>query len=67
MQMEKTGEFRRVRQVMRRHGWTIGHTKRGHLRFIAPDGRKVFAPGSPSDHRAVKNMVAFLRREGLPV
>lgn len=56
-------------------GWTVGLTKKGHLRFVAPEGtvdqltgepvRVVGAPGTPSDHRGYLNTRAQLRRAGV--
>jgi hypothetical protein len=45
--------------------YEIGRTKSGHFSVVmAIDGRKVtvFAPGTPSDHRSMKNVRTKLRR-----
>jgi predicted RNA binding protein YcfA (HicA-like mRNA interferase family) len=46
-------------------GWTVTHTRSGHLRWRSPDGVTVFTPSTPSDHRSSKNSRAQLRRAGL--
>jgi predicted RNA binding protein YcfA (HicA-like mRNA interferase family) len=48
-------------------GWTVTKTKRSHIKLRAPSGAIVFASGTPSDVRAVHNLKAMLRRNGLDV
>lgn len=49
-------------------GWSVTLRRRsGHYRIAAPDGRVYFASSTPSDHRAVRNLRAALRRMGAPV
>ena len=50
-----------------RQGWRVERTKRRHWRFVPPDPRApaVVHGGSPSDHRAIRNIIADLRRSGL--
>lgn len=43
-------------------GWTLDLTKGGHVSFMGPQGERATFPQSPSDHRAMKNSRAFLRR-----
>lgn len=45
-----------IANLVRDHGWTYqtpGHSK--HAKVIAPNGRKMTVPVSPSDWRAVRN------------
>ena len=44
-------------------GYRVGRTRNCHLRFRHPNGAQVFAPTTPSDNRAVKNVLSQLRRE----
>jgi hypothetical protein len=44
-------------------GWTVEWTRNNHIRFKHPSGAMVHTSGTPSDHRAVKNLEAQLRRE----
>jgi hypothetical protein len=47
-------------------GWRILPLKSGHERWLSPDGKtQVLVSGTPSDHRAMKNALADLRRAGL--
>lgn len=45
-------------------GWKIELTQGNHVRWTSPSGRVIFSAASPSDHRAIRNTVAMLRREG---
>lgn len=49
-------------------GWDVTR-KRKHLRWVPPDPHKdmVFTAVTPSDHRALKNMRAQLRKSGLVI
>lgn len=49
----------------RAHGWELTRTRGGHLRLRSPHGATVLFGCSPSDHRAVRNLRADLRRNGL--
>lgn len=66
----QSGKQIRVSKVMRplveqalEEGWTVSPTQNGHLRFTHPCGALVHGPSTPSDHRALKNLRATLRRE----
>lgn len=45
--------------------WTITRTANDHYRWRGPQGQLVFSASTPSDRRAIKNLRALLRREGL--
>jgi predicted RNA binding protein YcfA (HicA-like mRNA interferase family) len=48
---------------LQREGFSVSRTRKGHLRFSSPDLiSPVFAPSTPSDHRAVTNLIATLKR-----
>lgn len=56
-----------MRQLLRRiekQGFTTQNTSGGHLKITSPDGKPIFAASSPSDRRAMKNLIAQLRRLG---
>lgn len=55
-----------VRLVRATAGWRVRETKDGWA-FYPPEGRPVHVHRTPSDWRAMKNDVARLRRNGLPV
>jgi hypothetical protein len=51
-------------------GWQYRRTnagRRGKPRLIAPDGKRIILPNTPSDHRAVLNTRAQLRRAGATI
>lgn len=49
---------------LERDGFTATRTAGGHLRFSHPAiSGCVFGPSTPSDHRAVKNLRATLKRK----
>lgn len=47
-------------RTLERAGYRV--TKAAHVKVIAPNGRTVTLSGTPSDHRAVRNIKADLRR-----
>ena len=60
-------DLKRVAALLNSLGWQCGQTKSAHWRFVPPDPDKpiVVTGGTPSDHRAVKNFIAGLKRSGL--
>jgi hypothetical protein len=48
-------------------GFRVTRTKKGHWEFKAPDTRwsPVYASGTTSDWRSVRNLISELRRAGL--
>lgn len=46
-------------------GWTVHRRNNNHYLIEGPDGQKVFCGGTPSDHRAIKNIESDLSRAGL--
>lgn len=60
-------DLKEIVKVARKQGWEVTHTRNQHLRFRSPDGALVFSPSTPSDHRAIKNKIADLRRAGLEI
>ena len=62
---EKNRDFQELLKDLERQKWGVERTERGHFKFKAPDGKGlVTAGGSYGDHRAIKNLVAQLRRSG---
>lgn len=58
-------ETKEIIREAENQGWTVRRTKKGHIQFFAPDGENIVtAGGTPSDHRAIANLVAQLRRYG---
>lgn len=48
-------------------GGIVERRRSNHYKITLPDGAVYFTGGTPSDHRARKNMVADLRKLGLDV
>jgi hypothetical protein len=44
-------------------GYSAEPTAGGHIRFVHPSGALVHSASTPSDHRALRNARADLRRE----
>jgi predicted RNA binding protein YcfA (HicA-like mRNA interferase family) len=50
---------------LKAQGFRVEHTRKGHYIAYCPDGvTRVTIPGTPSDHRSMKNVLADLRRCG---
>jgi hypothetical protein len=62
--MSASSVTRELRRKLQRDGFMTSVTPGGHLR-IEHDGMRgpVFAARTPSDHRAVRNTLAMLRRK----
>ncbi len=61
-------ELRKLCTVLTDQDWSFEKSARGHIAFINPDGKTVYhTSGTPSDHRAYKNMLAALKRADLEV
>lgn len=57
-------EYPKVRKEAERQGWKVKPTRKGEM-LLAPDGvTSVQWHHTPSDHRALDNMVAKMRRAG---
>lgn len=59
-------DLRPLVKQLKKAGYTVAPTKGGHYGVYAPDGAllQVFA-ASASDHRALKNLRADLKRKGM--
>ena len=59
-------DMKSLEKAAKEQGWEIGHTKKGHPRWVPPDPSKpiVIGSGTPSDYRAIKNFLAQLKRSG---
>lgn len=67
--MRPAKEMRKLADALEAQGWKVTKTTKGHYRFVPPDPEKriVHTGGSPSDHRAFKNLKADLRRQGADI
>lgn len=58
-------ELKEIVKAADKQGWRVRTRKSGHLTFYAPDGiNMVTTGGTPSDHRAIDNLVSKLRSYG---
>jgi hypothetical protein len=56
-------EVKEIIRAARRQEWRVKTTKRGHVQFFAPDGESIVtSSGTPSDPRALANLIAQLRK-----
>jgi hypothetical protein len=55
--------LKELERKARAQGWRV--EKRNHLKWFAPDGRTmIVSGGTESDHRALQNTLARMRRAG---
>ena len=60
-----TKEIRKLVKSLQQQGWRVEQLKSGHYRAYAPDGENiVHIAGTPSDHHAMGNTLARLRKLG---
>ena len=59
-------DIRKIEKAAREQGWGVWKTKKGHRKFVPPDQTKqvVIGYGTPGDQRAIKNLLANLKRQG---
>lgn len=58
-------DWEQLKKLAERQGWQVERTKRGHYKWFAPDNHTIIVSGSTiSDHRAIKNQKARMRRAG---
>jgi hypothetical protein len=60
-------EFKQVIKIAESKGWVVCLTKGGHLKWTSASGQVVFSASTPSDGRAVKNLISELRRHGITI
>ncbi len=60
-------DLRDIEKAAREQGWTVGRTKKGHPVFYSPDKAQppIYGSGTPGDWRAIRNLLANLKRAGL--
>jgi len=65
---QKNHEFQALLDAAPAQGWKTERTRRGHWQFKAPNGKDIVtAGGSYGDFRAMRNLVAQLRKYGFQV
>ena len=59
-----SGDMRRMLKALEEQGFDVTRTQRGHYE-VRKDGRRVATiAGTASDHRSIRNAVAYLRKAG---
>jgi hypothetical protein len=60
-------DLRDVVRAAQEQGFRVGRTEKGHWVFYSPDTTfsPVYFSGTPSDQRAIKNLIGKLRQAGL--
>jgi predicted RNA binding protein YcfA (HicA-like mRNA interferase family) len=62
--MSAHSDMTKLVRALEREGFIVTRTRKGHFRFQHPTvGGCVIGPGTPSDHRGVKNLLAHLKRK----
>ena len=61
----RSKELKRIIALAIRQGYSVELRNNGHYKFTAPTGRFIFTSGTPSDRRAIKNILADLKKLGL--
>lgn len=59
-------DLRPVLDALEDSGYEVTRTRRGHYKAICP-GRSTLTFGASGDWRAIRNIVALLRRNGVKV
>lgn len=57
--------LKQAARTARSKGWVITVTGSGHLRWVSPNGVKVFTSKTPGGNRSHQNTVSKLRKAGL--
>lgn len=58
-------DLRKLLKALEEQGFSVERTKAGHWLVRNPEGRAVATiAGTASDHRSMKNALAYLRRAG---
>lgn len=59
--------WKKLLKEAQKQGWSIQQGRKGQMRLVPPDPSRqiVFVHQTPSDHRAIKNAIAEMRRQGL--
>jgi hypothetical protein len=58
-------ELKEVLREAESQGWEVRYSSKGHPMLYAPDGESIVTTGgTPSDHRALTNLISRLRRHG---
>lgn len=60
-----TKEIRKLIRALEAQGWRVEETGSGHYQAYSPNGEDIVTiPGTPSDHRSMRNTMSRLKRAG---
>lgn len=66
--MASTKELKPLMKAAKAAGWNVETTRNGRIKWTGPQGGlPYFSASTPSDRRAIHNIVADLRKRGLTV
>ena len=54
--------MRRAVEFAEDRGWAVSRTRNNHIRLTRPGYSPIFCSATPSDHRALMNICASLKR-----
>ncbi|MEU5430798.1 hypothetical protein AB0H73_35070 [Streptomyces olivoreticuli] len=57
-------EVRQLIKALEKQGFEVRQTKNNHYQVFKKGSFVTVLPGTPSDHRSLKNSMAYLRRAG---
>lgn len=57
-----TKEIRNIIRLAIKRGYTVEVRNNGHYKFTAPSGKFFFTSSTPSDRRALDNILADMKR-----
>ena len=58
-------DLKKLFKEIKSHGWRVSRRNNGHFLLQGPNDQKVYCGGTPSDHRAIKNIKKDLSKAGL--
>jgi len=58
-------EFKELLGTAKDQGWQVFVRTNNHLAWVSPTGAKVFSSRTPSDYRAIKNLMKDLKHNGM--
>lgn len=57
-------DLKKIVKALRKAGYTVETTKRGHVKVTREDRLVATFSGTPSDWRSLRNTLSVLRRDG---
>ncbi|MFH0246378.1 hypothetical protein ACGRHY_29055 [Streptomyces sp. HK10] len=57
-------EVKQLIKKLESQGFTVEATRKGHYKVSRKGAFVTYLPGTPSDHRSLKNCLSYLKRAG---